>query len=75
MSTILKALRRLEQEKSAGRDRPLSESVANAPEPPTRPKSRAPRLVATIAATFALFAVGAAAWWAISRGDWTLENS
>ena len=39
MSTILRALRRLEQEKSAGLDRSLGEAVANAPRPPPKRSS------------------------------------
>lgn len=40
MSTILKALRRLEQEKSTASNRPLSEALANAPVPPAPPRKR-----------------------------------
>jgi hypothetical protein len=46
MSTILKALRRLEQEKSSQSDRPLGEAVANTPPSPAPRSSRAPWWIA-----------------------------
>jgi len=58
MSTILKALRRLEQEKSAGSDRPLSEALVNAPVPPPPPRSRSLWLAVTGALVVAAVAGG-----------------
>lgn len=59
MSTILRALRRLEQEKSAGLDRSLGEAVANAPRPP--PKRSSLRWIAvsgSVAGALAVAAIG-----------------
>ncbi|HEX5066466.1 MAG TPA: hypothetical protein VFY49_10145, partial [Myxococcota bacterium] len=60
MSTILKALRRLEEEKSRGASsRPLREEVASGPgEPPRRRFSWLPVLAMLVGA-----GLGASAWW------------
>jgi hypothetical protein len=54
MSTILKALRRLEQEKSAQSDRSLSEAVVNVPPPPRADSSRWLVAGGSLAGAFAL---------------------
>jgi len=54
MSTILKALRRLEQEKSTRSDRSLSEAVVNVPPPPTTESSRWLVAGGSLAGAFAL---------------------
>lgn len=66
MSTILKALRRLEEEKAAGAPRELREEVAALP--PSRSRSRS-RLWLPGAALAGLLAV-AGAWWGLApRGE------
>jgi len=61
MSTILKALRRLEQEKSTQTDRPLSDAVANTP-PPAPVRRLSPWIVAA-GSIVAAFLVTVGAFW------------
>lgn len=68
MSTILKALRRLEQEKSARSDRPLSEAVANTPPPAAAPRSLSLWLVGAFSLA-AAFSVTVAVLWFLGSGD------
>lgn len=68
MSTILKALRRLEQEKSAQSDRPLSEAIANTPAPPPATRSVSPWLVAGGSLVLA-FAVTVGVFWLLSADE------
>ena len=67
MSTILKALRRLEQEKTARADRPLGEAVASAVPLPAAAASRSWPLVAGIAIGIVVLGVAAFAAFQWSR--------
>lgn len=68
MSTILKALRRLEQEKSTQSDRPLGEAVANTPAPPAAARSISPWLVAGLSLAVA-FTATVATFWLLSSDE------
>jgi len=67
MSTILKALRRLEHEKSARADRPLSEAVANTPSPP--PKRRSARWLIAGGSIAGALAIGVTVFAIARSGD------
>ena len=67
MSTILKALRRLEEQKSAASPRPLRDEVVLTP---TRRRSRRGLVVALVAA-FAFVVLGGAAVWLLDRAPAT----
>lgn len=67
MSTILKALRRLEEQKSAASPRPLRDEVVLTP---TRRRSRSGVVVA-LAAAFAFAVLGGAAVWLLDRAPAT----
>jgi len=68
MSTILKALRRLEQEKSTQSDRPLGEAVANTPAPPAAARGISPWLVAGLSLAVA-FTATVATFWLLSSDE------
>ena len=65
MSTILKALRRLEEEKAAAEEpRPLREQIASAPRAVERPRRRG-WLGATAALVLGVAAGGGLIWWLV----------
>jgi len=67
MSTILRALRRLEQEKSARSDRSLGEAVANTAPPP--PKRGVARWVVVSGSVAGALAIAAIVFWVVRPGD------